>query len=231
MYLYRCIDKILCLFILHLNLKLGSIVSIPYHRIRALLKHLLHIRKTWVKAHLGEDINQIADRLKGGWAPRWRAGFTLMHQNPKTGQLRNTAKSSSKWVKQTMKHYKSKLHSAKSKLIGVGKIYSAHESKEVKDDEAREVEEDDDEGGSLELKSQPTSYLDSPKNLQEFTSSDMNRFLNGETYSDAAHYGMSSKSMFDGDYFYETSQSEHELLEEEDEDEEAEYDTYHQAYG
>jgi hypothetical protein len=44
---------------------------------RGLLKHLLHIRETWVNEHLGDDIRAFTDRAKTAWAPRWRSGFTL----------------------------------------------------------------------------------------------------------------------------------------------------------
>mmetsp|Transcript_5145 Transcript_5145/g.7959 ORF Transcript_5145/g.7959 Transcript_5145/m.7959 type:complete len:1185 (+) Transcript_5145:66-3620(+) len=55
--------------------------------IRGLLKHLLHIRETWVKAHLASDIQAIADRAKGAWAPRSRGSFTLL-QSSSPSQLR-----------------------------------------------------------------------------------------------------------------------------------------------
>lgn len=45
--------------------------------IRCLLKHLLHIRETWVKAHLADDIFAYTERARLAWAPRWREGFTL----------------------------------------------------------------------------------------------------------------------------------------------------------
>ena len=45
--------------------------------IRGLLKHLLHIRETWVKVHLNEDLMAIRERAKTAWAPRWRQSFTL----------------------------------------------------------------------------------------------------------------------------------------------------------
>jgi len=46
--------------------------------IRALLKHLLVIRETWVKEHLTDDLMAITERAKTAWAPRLRNGFTLM---------------------------------------------------------------------------------------------------------------------------------------------------------
>uniref|UniRef100_A0A7S2XR53 sn-1-specific diacylglycerol lipase n=1 Tax=Attheya septentrionalis TaxID=420275 RepID=A0A7S2XR53_9STRA len=46
--------------------------------IRGLLKHLLHIRETWVKAHFTNDLMAITERARGVWAPRWRGSFTLL---------------------------------------------------------------------------------------------------------------------------------------------------------
>jgi hypothetical protein len=45
--------------------------------IRGLLKHLLHIRETWVKMHLADDLRAISDRAMTAWAPRWRGSFTI----------------------------------------------------------------------------------------------------------------------------------------------------------
>ena len=44
---------------------------------RGLLKHLLHIRDTWVKDHMTDDILAITERARNAWAPRWREGFTI----------------------------------------------------------------------------------------------------------------------------------------------------------
>lgn len=44
---------------------------------RGLLKHLLHIRETWVKTQFPNDVKAFADRAKTVWAPRWRSSFTL----------------------------------------------------------------------------------------------------------------------------------------------------------
>ena len=49
---------------------------------RGLLKHLLHIRDTWVKEHLPDDIMAITERASLAWAPRWRGGFTLLPSAP-----------------------------------------------------------------------------------------------------------------------------------------------------
>mmetsp|Transcript_30565 Transcript_30565/g.34860 ORF Transcript_30565/g.34860 Transcript_30565/m.34860 type:complete len:424 (+) Transcript_30565:1-1272(+) len=44
---------------------------------RGLVKHLLHIRETWVQFHMKNDLMAITERAKTVWAPRWRSGFTL----------------------------------------------------------------------------------------------------------------------------------------------------------
>jgi len=44
---------------------------------RGLLKHLLHIRETWVKAHIEEDIRAVCDRAKTAWAPRFRSATSI----------------------------------------------------------------------------------------------------------------------------------------------------------
>jgi Lipase (class 3)/FYVE zinc finger len=76
---------------------------------RGLLKHLLHIRETWVKEHLRDDIRAFTDRAKTAWAPRWRPGFTL------------SAKTSVKIKRYYRKHIqygKSQLRYVKDRLVG-----------------------------------------------------------------------------------------------------------------
>lgn len=51
--------------------------------VRGLLKHLLYVRETWVKAHLSDDISAYAERAKGAWAPRWRQSFTRIKTTSK----------------------------------------------------------------------------------------------------------------------------------------------------
>jgi hypothetical protein len=76
---------------------------------RGLLKHLLHIRETWVKEHLRDDIRAFTDRAKTAWAPRWRPGFTL------------SANASVKLKRYYRKHIqfgKSQLRYVKERLVG-----------------------------------------------------------------------------------------------------------------
>mmetsp|Transcript_22267 Transcript_22267/g.55140 ORF Transcript_22267/g.55140 Transcript_22267/m.55140 type:complete len:1218 (-) Transcript_22267:241-3894(-) len=44
---------------------------------RGLLKHLLYIRETWVKAHMEDDLRAVGERAKTAWAPRIRRNFAL----------------------------------------------------------------------------------------------------------------------------------------------------------
>lgn len=46
--------------------------------IRGLLKHLLHIRETWVKAHLSNDLKCFHERAYHVWPTRLRGSFTLL---------------------------------------------------------------------------------------------------------------------------------------------------------
>eukprot|EP00804_Cyclotella_cryptica_P019976 CCRYP_007888-RA/>CCRYP_007888-RA protein AED:0.10 eAED:0.10 QI:1726/0.75/0.77/1/0.87/0.77/9/2621/956 len=46
--------------------------------IRSLLKHLLHIRETWVKAHLSDDLKCYHERAYKVWPTRVRESFTLL---------------------------------------------------------------------------------------------------------------------------------------------------------
>jgi len=73
--------------------------------IRGLLKHLLHIRETWVKTHLTKDLMAITARAKTAWAPRWRNGFTLGQASLKT------------YCRKQIQYGKRKLLSVKGKLV------------------------------------------------------------------------------------------------------------------
>jgi hypothetical protein len=74
---------------------------------RGLLKHLLHIRETWVKDHLSEDLMAIRDRARTAWAPRFRQGFTL-----------KPSKAIKRYCGKKMEHGKKQLLSATGKLVG-----------------------------------------------------------------------------------------------------------------
>lgn len=76
---------------------------------RGLLKHLLHIRETWVKDHLGDDIRAFTDRAKTAWAPRWRPGFTL--SSTSSVKLK-------RYYRKHLQYGKSQLRYVKEKLVG-----------------------------------------------------------------------------------------------------------------
>ncbi|GAX15810.1 hepatocyte growth factor-regulated tyrosine kinase substrate [Fistulifera solaris] len=78
---------------------------------RELLKFLLHIRETWVKEHLPDDILAITDRAKSVWAPRWREGFTLSASS-----------------KQLKRYCKSQIIASKQRLLSVKDILVKEEN-------------------------------------------------------------------------------------------------------
>jgi hypothetical protein len=76
--------------------------------IRGLLKHLLHIRETWVRAHLADDLMAITERAKSAWAPRWRQSFTLSDKS---------AVSIKRYCRKQIQYGKRTLLSVKGKLV------------------------------------------------------------------------------------------------------------------
>ena len=75
---------------------------------RGLLKHLLHIRETWVKDHLPDDLMAITERAKTVWAPRWRGSFTLAKSSTKI----------KKFCKKQLQNGKEQILLVKEKLVG-----------------------------------------------------------------------------------------------------------------
>jgi len=74
---------------------------------RGLLKHLLYIRETWVKAHIEEDLRAVGERAKNAWAPRFRQNFAL---RPSTSSIK-------KYCNKQILKGKSKLISTKNNAI------------------------------------------------------------------------------------------------------------------
>lgn len=75
---------------------------------RGLLKHLLHIRETWVKDHFADDIMAITERAKTAWAPRWRGSFMM---SPSPSSLK-------RYCRKQIQFGRRKLLSVKDKLAG-----------------------------------------------------------------------------------------------------------------
>ena len=75
--------------------------------IRGLLKHLLHIRETWVKMHLADDLRAISDRAMTAWAPRWRGSFTI-----------GNSASVKRYCHKQIQNGKKKLLSVKGSVVG-----------------------------------------------------------------------------------------------------------------
>lgn len=85
--------------------------------IRALLKHLLYIRETWVKVHLADDLLAITERAKKAWAPRMRNGFTLMCASNPSIKMYTKLKAKSSSIKKNMKKGKKKLKSLAAGVV------------------------------------------------------------------------------------------------------------------
>jgi hypothetical protein len=85
---------------------------------RGLLKHLLHIRETWVKDHLENDILAITSRAKTAWAPRLRSGFTMGNSSVSNNGCYRSSSSLKRYYRKQMKRGKDTLLLMKEKLIG-----------------------------------------------------------------------------------------------------------------
>jgi hypothetical protein len=83
---------------------------------RGLLKHLLHIRETWVKDHFNDDIMAITERAKTAWAPRWRGSFTL--PSPSSSSIKRYCRKQIQYGKKQIQYGKRQLRSVKEKLAG-----------------------------------------------------------------------------------------------------------------
>lgn len=84
---------------------------------RGLLKHLLHIRETWVKAHLTDDLLAIGERASLAWAPRWRSGFTLTSSSLRRATLKRSSRSIKRYCQKQMKFGKKQLLAVKGKFL------------------------------------------------------------------------------------------------------------------
>jgi hypothetical protein len=104
--------------------------------IRGLLKHLLFIRETWVKAHLPDDIFAITERAKTAWAPRWRGSFTLRGSTPSSIQ---------RYCRKQIRKGTKKLFSVKGKLAvamaNSGRQHHKHPSQHVPNDDLETISE------------------------------------------------------------------------------------------
>jgi hypothetical protein len=78
--------------------------------VRGLLKHLLHIRETWVKTHLEHDLLAIGERAKTAWAPRFRQSFSLT----------TPSRSIKRYCRKKIQNGRRRLLSVKGNLVGDG---------------------------------------------------------------------------------------------------------------
>jgi hypothetical protein len=76
---------------------------------RGLLKHLLHIRETWVKVHFADDLRAFTDRAITAWAPRWRPGFTLSA---------SSSVNLKRYCRRQLQYGQKQLRKVKDKLVG-----------------------------------------------------------------------------------------------------------------
>ncbi|CAB9523288.1 Sn1-specific diacylglycerol lipase [Seminavis robusta] len=83
---------------------------------RGLLKHLLHIRETWVKAHFTDDLFAIGERASLAWAPRWRNGFTLTSTSKLS--LKKSSRSIKRYCQKQIQVGTQHLLTVKEKLTG-----------------------------------------------------------------------------------------------------------------
>jgi Lipase (class 3)/FYVE zinc finger len=68
---------------------------------RALLKHLLHIRETWVKQNFNKDIHAVRRRASTVWRPKTRHSFTLV-STPSSSAIKKYCKKQIKNGKKTL---------------------------------------------------------------------------------------------------------------------------------
>lgn len=68
---------------------------------RALLKHLLHIRETWVKQNFNKDIHAVRSRASTVWRPKTRHSFTLVAK-PSSSAIKNYCKEQLQYGKKTL---------------------------------------------------------------------------------------------------------------------------------
>jgi len=103
--------------------------------IRGLMKHLLYIRETWVKAHLANDLTAIKERAKTAWAPKVRNGFSLLLSSKTGGDSSGSSGSScsrktmavSECLRGCGKKLRKKRKSLRRRISGVGGSGSSKE--------------------------------------------------------------------------------------------------------
>lgn len=81
---------------------------------RGLLKHLLHIRETWVKIHMEDDLRAVGERAKSVWAPKFRQSFALQP----------TPSSLQKYCEKQYQQGKKKLKFVTQKMSGLEKAHN-----------------------------------------------------------------------------------------------------------
>lgn len=97
---------------------------------RDLLKHLLHIRETWVKEHFENDLRAVTERARTAWAPRWRTGFALSRPS---GSMRMMYYPSQASFKKYYLRTSRKLRELQEKLMGPVSVSRTDENSQSDD--------------------------------------------------------------------------------------------------
>jgi hypothetical protein len=139
---------------------------------RGLLKHLLHIRETWVKAHLSNDLFAIGERARLAWAPRWRSSFTLSTSTKLA--VKTSSKTLQRYCKKKLQSGKKTIQSVKGKLIreamaAATGTSSNHFSERATEEKKQESTTDEKANENLFLKASEPSEPDFKLNSKEVT--------------------------------------------------------------
>jgi len=197
--------------------------------IRGLMKHLLYIRETWVKAHLANDLTAIKERAKTAWAPKVRNGFSLLlSSNTGEGSSSNSNRNTmavSKCLKGCGKNLRKKRKSLRRKISGVGGSGSGRSKEKVSPDGGDGYSDTTTDGGTGDTSTQheeEETTADDYYRQHTITSDNSDREQQQQHQSNATGEdddervaGDDEGSYYEGDCFYEAEDS---LIEQSDED-------------
>jgi Lipase (class 3) len=178
---------------------------------RGLLKHLLHIRETWVKAHLTDDLMAIGERASMAWAPRWRSGFTLASSSKLS--LKRSSQSIKKYCQKKISKGTKQLMSVKGKIIAVATenvlaITEGSVAEEKKQETVRESANDKrqcDRVAEIEMSTASDGVLDEDDSLDKGAESTEPKLFLVEMMG-----GLDNRTdtvVIDGDEFFEADET------------------------
>lgn len=177
---------------------------------RGLLKHLLHIRETWVKAHLTDDLLAIGERASLAWAPRWRSGFTLTSSSLRRATLSRSSRSIKRYCQKQIKYGKKHLLAVKGKFLASATEGSPTMAEESLVEEKKQ--EANEEGRAIEL-----STYANDNGFEEESTLDNNSESGEPKFLVEMMGGLDNRTetiVIDGDEFFEADES---LLESDEE--------------